>query len=94
MKPTYALVKIKNGAKCFQDFRLFTWPPAHDPRFTPDTVFVAKKVLMRGGVEWDCTTWGAGFMDDYGDGSVSASDVELLSPVSYVKPTLPPHNKP
>jgi len=97
----YALVRIKNGARCGQDFHFYTWPPSdygdegrklagvHD-----DAVFIARKMVSNGRVSWNCRTNGAGMLGgDYGNGGISVFDgsgVEMLTPLLGYEPELPP----
>lgn len=94
--PVFAKVRIKPGAKCFQDFKFFTWPPSdyedgknvigvHD-----DTVFVAqKKVTSEQKVEWTCRAEGAGDSDKYGNGPIIVyeGDMEFLTPMLSYDPS-------
>ena len=96
----YALVRIKNGSRCDQDHRSYRWPPSQYENgnnfagVPDDCVFVAEKRLMgKGKVYWNCVADGAGmFTSDggnYGNGSISADDVEMMTPMLGYKPELP-----
>ncbi|MCP5013877.1 MAG: hypothetical protein GY938_01185 [Ketobacter sp.] len=90
MNPVYAKVRIKSGATCTQDFKLFTWPPSQyrcvDFGVADDTVFVAEKRQGFTKCEWICRAAGAGLLSNYGDGAITATDVEFLTPASFVMP--------
>ena len=98
----YAKVRIKPGARCYQDHATYSWPPETDAEKSMaivggDCIFIAEKLVRNGRVEWDCTAFGAGDMGSlggYGNGSIlvvgEGDLVELLSPVGLVPPGLYP----
>ena len=94
----YALVRIKPGAKCFQDFSYYVWPiSAYGEEgkkladIDDDAVFIGEKKGSGDGVRWDCKTHGAGMPGSYGNGSIFVSGedcVEMLTPMLGYEPEL------
>ena len=94
----YAKVRIKPGARCYQDHATYSWPPETDAEkamagVEGDCIFSAEKIVSQGRAEWDCTAFGAGVLGPpggYGNGSIlvfgEGDLVELLSPVGLVIP--------
>lgn len=88
----WAVVKIKEGASCFQDMHFYKWPPSQYgekgkklAKVADDCIFIAKK---RAGskLTWDCHAPNAGLRGQYGNGSIFADDVEILSPLTAFQP--------
>ena len=98
----FALVKINDGAKCFQDFRFYRWPPSQYQGGSklagvPDSaVFVGEKRVSKGRAEWSCEAFGAGIIGQgngcYGNGKIIVTGencVEMLTPILGYKPEMP-----
>lgn len=95
----YALLRIKPGASCYQDFAFYEWPISQYgdqgkrmADIPDDAVFVGQKISKPGGVYWDCKTHGAGMPGSYGNGSIfvrGRDSVELLTPMLGYEPTHP-----
>ncbi len=94
----YALVRIKTGARCYQDFSSYYWPPSDYgdegkslAGVADDCVFVAEKRTSGDPAYWDCRAPGAGQSGAYGNGSIFApiDGVEFLTPMLGYTPELP-----
>lgn len=95
----FALVRIKSGAKCFQDFAFYTWPLSDYGEegkamadIPDDSIFIGEKVRDGKGVKWRCRTRGAGVTGAYGNGAITAwgaDPVEMITPLLGYKPELP-----
>ena len=96
--PDFALVKIKPGAKCYQDFAFYTWPLSdygEDGKamadIPDDSVFIGEKTRDRNGTKWRCKTHGAGMPGSYGNGGITVwgdDPVEMITPLLSYKPEL------
>jgi hypothetical protein len=94
----YALIRIKPGAKCFQDFTFYTWPLSdygEEGKAMADiadsAVFVGKKVRYGEGTRWYCKTHGAGMKGSYRNGEIIVwgdDPVEMLTPLLGYEPDL------
>lgn len=99
----YALVRIKPGAKCFQDFAFYRWPLSDYGEegkamadIPDDVVFIGKKMTDGKSVKWDCKTHGAGMIGSYGNGGIIVSGddpVEMLTPLLGYQPELAPDTR-
>lgn len=92
----FAKARIKPGAKCFQDFSFYTWPPSQYEGgrklagVDDNTVFVAeKKRMATGKAEWVCRAKGAGVLGNYGNGAITVydGDLEFLTPMLGYDPS-------
>ena len=92
----FAKVNIKSGARCFQDFRSYIWPPSqYKDGFrlagVPDNqIFVAqKRISSEGHVEWHCKAEGAGVLGHYGNGGiiVLGSELDFITPMLGYDPS-------
>lgn len=94
----YALIRIKSGAKCFQDFAFYTWPLSHYGEqgkamadIPDDAVFIGKKVRDGERTKWRCKTHGAGMKGSYRNGGITVwgdDPVEMLTPLLGYEPDL------
>ena len=95
----FAIVKIEKGAKCNQDRKFYIWPPSQyegGSEFagvSDGCVFIASKGegLFASNSGWDCKADGAGAIGEkgrYGNGSIFADDVKLLTPMLGYEPDL------
>jgi len=89
----YFLARIKDGARVAIDRTFLIWPQSdyedeHNilAKLSDDMVFIATKVRA-GMFRYDCVAPGFGTSDDYGNGSILVTDVDILSPGSLVMPT-------
>lgn len=93
MAKMYFLARIKDKSSATIDRAFFIWPPSQykDQHgvlegLSDDMVFIASKVKI-GRFKYECEAPGFGEPGNYGNGSVLAGDVEILTPASLVRPT-------
>lgn len=84
------LVKIKSGSFVIQDQRFTNLYACLPPKYAEghrvtanlDEIFIARKMIKKGKkVWWNCKRPGYRFKGNYGNGSILARDVEILSPM-------------
>lgn len=94
----FALVRIKPGAKCFQDFAFYTWPISDYGEegkamadLPDDAVFIGKKVFDGDRIKWRCKTHGAGMPGSYRNGGIIVwgdDPVQMVTPMLGYEPEL------